>query len=179
MDVSGEGGWGTFSSLCFLKMISKGFLSPLNLQMLGSFTFSFYGGNGFRVAPVSYPATSHCSHLFKSECELVRNTGNMPYSKHSEWARGVRLWQWGWKKLYAKGSRIFRGPRDWNNRRKEMMGPSLDKGNCDSARLWNVHWTTDVKVVLKGKGVIVCVLPYIYTYTYMEKEIEEMINVCT
>lgn len=54
-----------------LKVISKGFLSSLNLQTLGSFTFSFDGGNGFRIAPVSYSTARHCSHLVKSEHELV------------------------------------------------------------------------------------------------------------
>lgn len=55
-----------------LQVTSMGLLSSLNLlQMMESFTFSFDGGNGFRIAPVSYSTTGHCSHLFKSESELV------------------------------------------------------------------------------------------------------------
>lgn len=54
-----------------LKVISKGLLSSLNVHMLESFTFSFDGGNGFRIAPVSYSTASHRSHLFKSDSELV------------------------------------------------------------------------------------------------------------
>lgn len=46
------------------KVTSKGLLSSLNLQVLESFTFSFVGGgNGFRIAPVSYSTTSDCRHL--------------------------------------------------------------------------------------------------------------------
>lgn len=61
---------------CSMKVISKGLLSSLKSPVLQSFTFSFYSGDGFRIAPVSYPVTSHRSHLFKSEYELIGNKCN-------------------------------------------------------------------------------------------------------
>lgn len=96
----------------------------LNLQRLGSFTFSFYGGNAFRIAPVSYSTTSHRSHLFKSEGELVWHKGNAPHSKNTEWVKGLRFWQWGWKNFIQSDPEYSEAPAS-EIRRQNTWGKEL------------------------------------------------------
>lgn len=80
------------------------------LTEAATFTFAFYGGYGFGVAPVSHSSTSYRSDLFKQEGWLIwTNASRQCCTMHteSEVRTRLRTWQSSWEKDFEANNSLI------------------------------------------------------------------------